>query len=296
MVSVIITTCKREPNILRRAINSVLNQTYQDWELIVVDDSPATYELRNEIKEMMEQIYSLNKGRNKICYLAHEENKGACIARNTALAAASGEYVAYLDDDDEWLSEKLALQVKKAEEAGPQVALIYCKAYIKKEGTERVIVRKRNYYKGNIYDKLILENFIGSTSLPLLRTNCLREIGGFDPLMQSAQDADVWLRLSERYAADYVDEPLVYYYAHKGEQISSTISKRIAGLERLDQKNQEYLQNNPHAFWVRKMKLAQMYARGGNLKKALKLWWKAAWKCPFHFIQNTKNLAQILRE
>ncbi|MDE6701769.1 MAG: glycosyltransferase, partial [Acetatifactor sp.] len=210
MVSVVITTCKREPDILRRAMNSVLCQTYSDWELIVVDDSPEDYALRDAVRQTVEVIRKTAE--NRILYIAHEANKGACEARNTGLAAATGEYIAYLDDDDEWLPEKLALQVQRAQEAGPRTALIYCGSFVKMDGADRVILKRREYHRGRIYDSLILENYIGSTSFPLMRTECLRAIGGFDVSMQSAQDADVWLRLAARYEIDCVEEPLVYYH------------------------------------------------------------------------------------
>lgn len=298
MVSVVITTCGREPDILRRAIDSVLCQTYTDWELIVVDDSPRDYVRRDEVRQAVETIGQRMEGPegSRIRYIAHEVNSGACAARNTGLAAAKGEYIAYLDDDDEWLPEKLALQVQKAREAGPDVALIYCGSFVQVDGTDNIILKKRQYHRGNIFDSLILENYIGSTSFPLMRTECLREIDGFDVLMQSAQDADVWLRLAARYRIDYVKDPLVYYHKHAGERITTNVGKKIAGMERLNEKNQDYLSEHPHAFCIRNMKLACMYAKGGDLKKALGIWGKAAAKCPWKLMQNGKYMALILRE
>lgn len=298
MVSVVITTCRREPEILRRAMDSVMRQTDSDWELIVVDDSPSDYALRDAVRETVEEIRRTagGQGDSRIRYIAHEVNRGACFARNTGLAAAKGEYIAYLDDDDEWLPDKLAHQVRKARESGDGVALIYCGAYVKRDGTDRVVLRKQQYHRGRIYDSLILENYIGSTSFPLMRTDCLRAIGGFDVQMQSAQDADVWLRLADRYEVDYVEEPLVCYHIHSGERITTNIDKKIAGLERINEKNQAYLTEHPRAFCIRNMRLARMYAKGGHLARALHIWWKAALKCPWSIVQNGKYLAQILRE
>ena len=83
-----------------------------------------------------------------------------------------------------------------------------------------------------------MENFIGSTSFPLIRKSCLEEIGGFDVLMQSAQDYDVWLRLSDKYSIDYFDEELGIYHVHGEKQITKNPDKKIAGLERLNEKKQ----------------------------------------------------------
>lgn len=291
MVSVVITTYKRAPEILRRAIDSVRGQTYTDWELIVVDDSPESYQDRPRVRELVEA-----SGDARIRYIAHEVNQGACAARNTGLEAARGAYIAYLDDDDEWLPEKLALQVRKAEQCGPGTALIYCGSVTVNDaaGTERV--KKQSWYRGNIYPQLILDNFVGSTSFPLIRRECLIRIGGFDEQMQSAQDADVWLRLTGIYEADYVKEPLVRYHVHGGERITTDPMKKIAGLERLNQKNDDYIREHPEAFWVRNIRLAYMYARGGIYGKAFHTWGRAVRKCPWKVKGNLRYLALMLRD
>lgn len=298
MVSVVITTCRREPDILRRAMESVIYQTYPDWEMIVVDDSPSDYALRDAVREAVETVRQTagKMGDDRIRYIAHKANRGACFARNTGLAAATGEYIAYLDDDDEWLPDKLALQVQKAREAGDGVALIYCGSFVKTDGTDQVVLRKQEYHRGHVFDSLILENYIGSTSFPLIRTDCLRAVGGFDVSMQSAQDADVWLRLAARYEVDYVEKPLVCYHIHGGERITTNISKKIAGLQRINEKNRAYLSEHPRAFCIRNMRLARMYAKGGQLGKALGIWGRAALRYPWGVGQNGKYLAQILRE
>ena len=151
---------------------------------------------------------------------------GACVARNTGLQEARGEYIAYLDDDDEWLPEKLEKQLKIMGKTG--VALVYC-GCLKINDETRVYLKDSvspQYYRGYIFDELIKKNFIESTSFPLLRTECLRKIGGFDPLMQSAQDYDVWLRIAKEYEVDYVKEPLVLYHIHPDERISTNPQKK----------------------------------------------------------------------
>jgi GT2 family glycosyltransferase len=140
-----------------------------------------------------------------------------------------------------------------------------------------------------------VDNFIGSTSFPLLRTSALREIGGFDPLMLSAQDYDVWLRLSEKFTVSYVEEPLVIYHVHAGEQISKSFKKKIGGMERINEKNAAYLRKNRRARWFRNLKLVPMYAGDGQKGKALKYWWKAAWTCPWQVKQNLRYLVRALK-
>ena len=114
MVSAIITTYKREPSMVLRALDSIIAQTYRDIEIIVVDDSPADYSERDAVRLAIIKRQSENPDIS-IKYIAHEKNMGACVARNTGLDAANGEYVAYLDDDDEWLENKLEVQVNVLE-------------------------------------------------------------------------------------------------------------------------------------------------------------------------------------
>lgn len=269
MVTAVITTHKREKEIIERAINSILAQTYSPIELIVVDDSPADFPQREQVRQLAQEKGAI--------YIAHETCRGACAARNTGLAAASGEFIAFLDDDDAWLPEKIQKQLEKFSDG---VALVYCGNDVYNCTTGQTTRRKTKFMRGSVYPELIKENFIGSTSFPLLRKACLEEVGGFDVLMQSAQDYDVWLRLAEKYSVDYVEEALVLYYVHDGECITKNSSKRIAGQERINQKNSAYLKKHRHAYWIRTIKLTLQYASNGQLGKALVTWLKAVVKAP----------------
>lgn len=274
-VSAVITTHKREPEIVERALNSILTQTYSPIEVIVVDDSPADFPQREDIRQLAEE-----KGAT---YIPHEICKGACAARNTGMAAATGEFIAFLDDDDEWLPEKIEKQLKKFTDG---VALVYCGSDVYNGSKQQIQRGRRHFLRGNVYEELIKDNFIGSTSFPLLRKSCLEEIGGFDVLMQSAQDYDVWLRLSQKYNVDYVDEPLASYYVYDGERISRNHNKRIAGQERIIEKNWEYLKNNKEAYWIRLIRLVPEYAANKQTGKAVATWFKAAMLCPWKVKKN----------
>ena len=138
MVSAVITTCKREPAIAERALLSVLNQTYKDIEIIIVDDSPDDYPLRKEVESMVTRHAGVK-------YIKHAQCMGACAARNTGLRAASGEFIAYLDDDDEWLPEKTAVQLEAFTD--DRIALVYCDAYEVDDTTGNKKVCKRKMRK-----------------------------------------------------------------------------------------------------------------------------------------------------
>lgn len=263
LVSSVITTYKREPSIVVRAITSVLAQTYKNIEIIVVDDSPVTYQYRDKVKE------EINKLSDNIIYIRHKEPLGACAARNTGLKVAKGKYIGYLDDDDEWLSQKVEKQVKRFEELDDSFAIVYCGSILCNEQRGLSVSRYPVIHEDEVFNSLIDENYIGGASYPLIRTDHLREIGGFDLLMESAQDADVWLRLAEKYKIACVNEPLVKYYIHDGEQIATNPKKKLNGLKRIYEKNKQYFLNNQKSNTIINGKIAALYAWNGNILKSL---------------------------
>ncbi|MBE6635607.1 MAG: glycosyltransferase family 2 protein [Ruminococcaceae bacterium] len=273
LVTAVITTHKREPEIVERALKSILSQTYINIETIVVDDSPEDYAKRSDVQRMVESYSD-----NNVRYIQHNKCMGACVARNTGLEASNGDFIAFLDDDDEWKPEKIEKQLAKFE--SPSIGLVYCGSETFNEDANTVKIRETKFISGKIYEQLIINNFIGSTSFPLLRKRALEEIGGFDPLMQSAQDYDVWLRISKLYEVDFVEDILVRYYVHQSERITSDPKKKISGLERIIEKNYEHIKINRQAYWSRTMELAPFYAANMQFFKAFSLWFKAVLKCP----------------
>lgn len=291
MVTVVITTYKRKLDIVERAIRSVVAQTYRDWELIVVDDSPEDYEYRLEIKKMV------NRYANdyQVVYHANPKSSGACFSRNVGLEMARGEFIAYLDDDDEWVPSKLERQTEAMNNADGHVALVYCPYYSIDEETGQKKAVKKPMRSGMLYEYLLeVGNIFGGMSMPLMRTACVKDVGGFDILMQSAQDMDLWLRLAKKYPVIYLDEPLVNYYIHGGDQISTNPYKRIAGLTRLNEKNRDYLETHKKAKWKREMGLIEFYVQAGERKEALKIWANTFRLCPARMKENLKELARIM--
>lgn len=284
-VTAVITTHKREPAVVERALKSILAQTHSNMEVIVVDDSPAEFAMREAVAQMVRGY--------GVTYIPHEKCQGACVARNTGLSHATGEFIAFLDDDDEWKPEKIALQLAAFEDA--ETALVYCGHEELNEVTGSRTEIPHIFEKGRIYESLIHWNYIGSTSFPLMRTAAVREVGGFDPLMRSSQDYDLWLRISQRYGISYVKAPLVVYHIHAGDQISKNFKKKISGMERINEKNAEYLQKNKRARWERTIKLAPMYAGDGRLGKAMKCWLQMAFVCPGKVKENLSYLVKTLK-
>ena len=193
-VSIVIPTYNRAW-LLRKAISSVLNQTYQDFEIIVVDDASSD--------NTIDVISALNSKRIK--YIRHEYNKGEAGARNTGLLNTNGQYIAFLDDDDGWLPKKLELQVKKIETSPQKTGLIYTniiRCYYK----ENKLIKKHQYtafYKGETYHILMRRNIIPTPSCVLIRRKCMENIGLFDSAIAYGLDYDYWIRISKLFDFEY---------------------------------------------------------------------------------------------
>lgn len=285
LVSCIITTYKRPKEIVKRAAKSVLNQTYKNIELIIVDDSPDTFANRNEVLDMAEALGE------RVTYIRHEKNQGACAARNTGVKNAKGEYVAFLDDDDEWHCEKIEKQMNILKES-QEIALVYCGRYTCNQTTGESSIQKVKYYRGNVFERLFKNNFIGSTSFPLIRKSVLNELGGFDVNMKAAQDFELWLRIAQKYKVDYVDEPLVRYYVHDGEQISDDPSKKIEALCRINLIYEDYLKEHAKIASIRFVRLSEFYSRV-DLKHAKKLLKMGFFKYPIPTIDLLRAIKHI---
>ena len=234
LVSAVIITYNRPLEILRRAVLSVLHQTYAPMELIVVNDCPDNRELSERIRQMLSQLDS------GIVYLVHEKNMGACAARNTGLAAAKGTFIGFLDDDDEWLPEKTEKQVARM---GDGVALVGCDSY-------RVTGDGIRYHHPTMpcadpVSAILRTNFVGSTSFPLLRTACVRAVGGFDVNVKSCQDYDLWIRLIAEYPMAFVGEALVNYYYSEDSTFKASNQKYLEGSFFLMEKYRQLYESHP---------------------------------------------------
>lgn len=282
MVTAVITTHCREPGTVGRALDSVINQTYGDMEILLVDDSPVDYPMRDAIKALAESA------KVNVRYIPHERCMGACAARNTGISNAKGEYIAFLDDDDEWLPTKIEKQVKGF--TSDKIGFVYCRYKVLDTVNKTVRSSKDKIERGNIFKYLICENIVGSTSFPLIRKSALEEIGGFDTQLPSAQDLDVWIRLSEKYDAEYIDEELGVYYFHSNDQITSNPKKKIAGLEKLNEKNLDYLRHDRKAYSSRLIAICPYYALDGMFSKAIRNWFAAVRLDPSNAKRNLRVL------
>lgn len=278
LVSVIVPTYKRKPEMLKRCVDSVLSQTYKNIELIVVDDSPSDYPFREEVKSF------LNSYDNRIHYIQHHKNMGANIARNTGVDNSNGKYIAFLDDDDEWAPTKLEKQYKLIYN-NPNVSLVYCRAQIINENSGETKPIINWMYRGSQYHRLLKQNFIGSNSFVLVDKEKFYMVGKYDESLLSNQDYDLFIRLSKDYEIDFIDEVLVNYYIHEGERISTNAEKQLQGRLALYDKYLPELKKDKDLYTIWNIKNIPLYYRVGEKKKATKSFLKLFTKRPI-FLMN----------
>ena len=251
-VSIVIPTYNR-PKKLIRAVESVIEQTYTDWELIVVDDSSDV-----DAEETIPDD-------DRIRYIQHECNKGAPAARNTGIDASNGEFIALLDDDDAWKSEKIERQLKKLQELSKGYGMLYSGRDIIRDGdfVETYIPTESGY----VFNNLLERNHIPSET-PLIRRGCFSDVGGFDTAFQSFQDLDMWLRIADAYKIGVVSESLAIAYHGHDDQISNDADRKYAGLSRLLNKYGDEFKNHPQILAQRYKTLGVHAARTGRRERA----------------------------
>jgi glycosyltransferase involved in cell wall biosynthesis len=219
LVSVIIPTYNRA-RFLGGAIRSVFAQSFKDVEVIVVDDCGS------------DDTEAVIKGLPKatIRYFRHGERRGGAAARNTGITESSGEFIAFLDDDDEWYPEKLARQMQIMLASPAEVGAVHTGYFIVDRGNGQIRGQMVPTERGDLYEKLLAGNCIGGTSSMLMRRSCFEKIGLFDERLPSFQDYDLWLRAARKYHFECIREPMLKYFVH-ADKIWTNSHALIQGLE-----------------------------------------------------------------
>ncbi|WP_455720069.1 glycosyltransferase family 2 protein [Agathobacter sp.] len=226
LVSVVIPTYGRA-EMLTRALDSVKNQTYENIEIIVVNDNPENTENAKVVNRIVEQYGQLKKG---ITLIKNITNVGGAEARNIGLRATNGEYVSFLDDDDEILPKKIEEQVKYLDE-NRNCALVYCFAKtVFDDDNEDTVIYTKNHFEGNCLKELVLDGTIAATTQWLCRKSDVMEINGFENI-PSKQDSTLIMDLLERgKMIGFVPEILSVYHVQQNNSISTSEKSKV-GLE-----------------------------------------------------------------
>jgi glycosyltransferase involved in cell wall biosynthesis len=237
MVSVIVPTYNR-PDMLIETLKSILNQTYHDFEVIVVND--AGIDVESKIK-------LLNKNHN-IKYLTHTENRGLAAARNTGIKAARGKYIAYLDDDDIFYADHLETLVNFLENSKYKVAYTDAYRIIQEKQNSNYVVKKKDipFSLDFDYDRILVENFVPILCL-MHERSCLEEIGLFDEKLTVCEDWDFLIRISRGFEIAHLKN-VTSEYSWRTDG-TNMISNRSTDFGRtfkiIYEKHREYSQNNP---------------------------------------------------
>ena len=262
-VSVIIPTYNRA-DLLPRAVNSVLSQTFQDYEIIIVDDCSP---------DNTQDIISTFSDR-RVRSVRHDINLRQSAAINTGISLARGEYVAFLDDDDEWLPNKLRGQIEILDSSEEDVGLVYGWLETVNHSTGRPIGEYLLRIEGNIFEELVALNSPGQPSVLMARTSIAKEVGGFGECLTRFNDTDFILRISQKYKVALIPEVVARAYVSHGHEqmghdtpqnMSAAVEYMRSHLSRLAAE----LDKRPRAHATVLRRLASVEMMRGNRRAAL---------------------------
>lgn len=263
LVSVIITTYNRF-NLLCRAIDSVLSQTYKNIEIIVVDDCS------NDGTDTLICRYL-----NSVKYIRNQKNIGLPASRNVGIMSSIGDYVSFLDDDDSLLPEKIQLQVD-AFGKNPELGAMYCGSFRRYEHVEFSLLPN---LRGIIYPE-VLNSSPNAIHTLLISRNCLELTGCFDESLAHLEDFDFWIRLSKCCIFDYVPECLVVYNIHK-DQMSTNYLTAISGRDIILKKHSIDFRKNKKYLYMNLSRQASKSAIIGDYSAFYKYLFMAIKASPF---------------
>jgi glycosyltransferase involved in cell wall biosynthesis len=269
----VVTPTYNDAETLPRAIDSVLNQTFEDFEYIIVDDASTD--------DTESVIDSYDDGR--IQYVQHEQNKNGSAARNTGIDLAKGRYIAFLDADDEWLPQKLTVQVDCLEERTDNWVAVYCDRKQQRTGVDRNLRRmisqilkmlgetpqEPNAGSGGeeLIREVLTKRLSTSGSTPMVRAETIRRIDGFDASFSRHQDWEFLIRVLRQGKLAFVDEPLIIKRESSDPDPDSLeltkmqyFGKFITDVETLEAEGDSVLGPHWHG-------LSKMYFREGNFRK-----------------------------
>ncbi len=207
---------------LPKTLDSVLSQTFQDYEVIIVNDGSSD--------NIVQWSTQLTDPRLK---LISQENQGLSAARNVGIAHAQGKYIAFLDADDIWDSSKLEKQVRVLEDY-PEVGLVYSWVGLVDDKSKPLGKLWQNTDEGDVWIKLTKGNIIACGSVPMIRHRCIQIVGLFEKI-PVCEDWDFWLRIAAHYHFKVIKEVLVYYRATPASLSRSESTCLAKKLQEIDQ-------------------------------------------------------------
>jgi len=263
-VSAIITTYNRACY-LEKAINSVLDQSYKDFELLILDNSSTdgTEAVVNRYND------------DRIRYIRHEP-MNISQTRNLGVRLAKGEWIAFLDDDDEWLPNKLSAEISLFNLSSSDTALVYG-GFIRVDSNGKTLCEYQSALHGSVLKDLLMlhDDFTGSASNPMLKKSAVLALNGFDENVKTGEDWEFYLRLAEKYKVAVISEPIVrvrhHHGARLGDRLKDYIDLEMKVMDRFERIFQSDIKLR--SFYLQR--LGGKYIRLGNTREGFKYLFKS---------------------
>lgn len=214
MISVVIPTYNRA-SIISETIHSILNQTYSDLEIIVVSDGKS-----NDTRQIIEGFKD-----RRLRYYEIEHSGRPSVPRNFGMKQAKGQYLAFCDDDDIWMPEKLELQLAKIVE-DDRIGLVYAQCLVPNAKGDIVIPSQGK--EGFVFKELFLTyNFIPNSTV-LIKREVIQKVGGFDEdiRLKAIEDFDLWLRITQQYKVGFIDK-IMAVHKYSSDSISKGTLRKL---------------------------------------------------------------------
>ncbi len=287
-ISVIIPAYNAEDTI-KETINSVLNQTFTDFELIVVNDGSqdSTLEVISSISDSRIRVFSYS-------------NAGLAATRNRGISQARGEYISFIDADDLWTPDKLEAQLA-ALKTSTQAAVAYSWTDWIDESGQFLRPGGHINWNGNVYSQLLLRDFVESGSNPLIHREALTQVGGFDESLVAVEDWDMWLRLAAHYEFVCVPSPQILYRVSPNSMSTNVWKMESASLHVIQKaltQAPKSLQNSKNKVLGERYKYLTIKAVEGKLERrrglsAARFFWQAIRYDP-SWLKRTKLMLILL--
>lgn len=293
MVTVIIPTYGT-PQFLKKSIESVISQIYTDWELIIVDDNNPDTEARKETQKLVEEF---TKTDSRIKYIRHPHNKNGAAARNTALVEAKGEYVSFLDSDDEYMPDRLAKCVKVIEASEDNVAGVYTGCEFRRGG--KTYLRYADVKTGNfLVDTLACRFMFCTGSNIFMRKSVVDKMNGFDEAFLRHQDYEFLVRVFEKYSLKAIHEVLV---------IKNNENFNLPNIDKMEAVKRQYLEkfasiiqmlpdkDRKYVYYANYISLAEQCLRQNKRDKAKEFYHVASDNMPVTLRDRLRKYALVLQ-
>lgn len=283
-ISAVVPTYNRS-GLLIKALESIRSQSYRPIEIVVVDDG-STDDTTTVVRDWASKY---NEPAIFVIRLADQASQGANAARNRGIAESHGEFIAFLDSDDQWLPQKLEKQITILQQ-NSDIGGVYCgMRNVDLVTGEKEKDSPRAYPEGDLLRQLLIHDVTEATSSWVVRRECFARVGNFDVSLPARQDWDMWIRLSEKYRIGCVPEILVEQGNHPGERVRSKAHREMDAHRTIFYKYAFLRAGFP--FWVSLAARSAMYRRRGRVyfhrgisrKKAVGMYLLAILVWPFNF-------------